>query len=245
MRLQGKTALVTGAGRRVGRAIALALAERGANLAIHFHRSREEAAQVAREANGRYGVDARIFKADLARVAPVESLARAVLRAFGDVHVLVNSASAYEKNTFGRISSEDWDKHLDANLRAPFFLSQAIGTAMKRRGEGKIVNIADWAGKRPYIDYMPYCISKAGLLCLNTALAKALAPEVQVNAVLPGPVMLPEDFTPKMREAVVRATLVKRIGTPEDVARAVVFLIEGSEFITGAELTVDGGRLIA
>lgn len=245
MRLQGKVALVTGAARRVGRTIAMSLAQRGAKLAIHYNRSREEAQRLASEARDSFGRDAKIFKADLCDVRQVERLADAVLKEFGTVHVLVNSASLYEKSVFGRTGLSDWNRHLDSNLRAPFFLSQALGPAMKKEGEGKIINIADWAAKRPYAEYIPYCISKAGLLCLNAALAKALAPEVQVNAVLPGPVLLPEAFTPKMRKAVEEATLLKRLGTPEDLAQAVLFLIEGSDFITGAELTVDGGRLIA
>ena len=245
MRLQGKVALVTGAARRVGRTIAMSLAQRGAKLAIHYHKSKEEAQRLAEEAKDSFGREAEIFKADLSEVGQVERLAESVLKEFGGVHVLVNNASTYEKNIFGRTEAADWDRHLDANLRAPFFLSQILGLEMKKAGEGKIVNIADWAGQRPYVDYIPYCVSKAGLLCLNTALAKALAPEVQVNAVMPGPVLLPESYTPKMRKAVQDATLVKRLGTPEDVAQAVLFLIESSDFITGAEITVDGGRLIA
>ena len=245
MRLQGKVALVTGAAKRVGRTIALALAQRGAKLAIHYRHSRTEAQRLADEVKDNLGREAALFKADLSDVREVQRLAQAVLKRFGKVHVLVNSASTYEKNAFGDTSRADWDGHLDVNLRAPFFLSQALGLAMKRNGEGKIINIADWSGKRPYADYIPYCVSKAGLLCLNAALAKALAPQVQVNAVLPGPVLLPAAVGPRARREIINATLVKRLGSPEDVAQAVLFLIEGSDFVTGAELAVDGGRLIA
>ncbi|HYY16400.1 MAG TPA: SDR family oxidoreductase, partial [Gammaproteobacteria bacterium] len=112
-------------------------------------------------------------------------------------------------------------------------------------GSGKIINLADWAGFRPYQDYIPYCVAKAGIIALTKALAKTLAPNIQVNAVAPGPVMLPEDFTDREREAVMRATPLKRLGSPMDVARTVVFLVEGSDFITGAIIMVDGGRLIA
>lgn len=245
MKLEGKVALVTGAAKRVGRAIAVSLAQRGAKLAIHYNHSREEAQRFAEEAKGISGQDAKIFKADLSDVRQVERMAETVLKEFGTIHVLVNSASLYQKNVFGKTKLADWDSHLNANLRGPFFLSQALGLVMKKAGEGKIVNMADWAAHRPYVDYIPYCISKAGILCLNTALAKALAPEVQVNAILPGPILLPESFTPKMRKAVEDATLLKHIGTPKDIAHAVLFLIEGSDFITGATLSVDGGRLIA
>ncbi|MBI4346429.1 MAG: SDR family oxidoreductase [Elusimicrobia bacterium] len=245
MRLQGKVALVTGAARRVGRAVALALAQRGAKLALHYHRSRAEAQRLAGEVEGSFGREAALFAADLADVRAVERLAAAVLRRFGAVHVLVNNASVYERTRLGETDRRRWDAHLDTNLRAPFFLSQAIGLAMKENGEGKIVNVADWAGRRPYADYIPYCVSKAGLLCLNAALAKALAPQVQVNAVLPGPVLLPEGFGYRARRNVIQATPLKRLGSPEDVAQAALFLIEGSDFVTGAELAVDGGRLVA
>lgn len=245
MRLQGKVALVTGAARRVGRSIAMALAQRGAKIAIHYNHSRGEAQRLADEVRDSFGREAGLFKADLADVRDTQRLAQAVVRQFKTVHVLVNNASIYERTLFGDISKFDWDAHLNVNLRAPFFLSQALGRVMKENGEGKIVNVADWAGERPYVDYIPYCVSKAGLLCLNTALAKALAPEVQVNAVLPGPVLLPENFNPKARQAVIGATLLKRLGSPEDVAQTVLFLIEGSDFVTGASITVDGGRLIA
>ncbi len=217
----------------------------GAKIAIHYNRSRSEAQRLAEEVRDSFGREAGLFKADLANVRDVQRMAQAVVKQFKTVHVLVNNASLYEKTPFGETTLADWDSHLDVNLRAPFFLSQAIGPVMKEHGEGKILNVADWAGERPYADYIPYCVSKAGLLCLNTALAKALAPEVQVNAVLPGPVLLPENFSPKARKAVIEATLLKRLGSPEDVAQAVLFLLEGSDFITGAAVTVDGGRLIA
>lgn len=245
MRLQGKVVLVTGAARRVGKAVATALAQRGARLAIHYHRSRRDAVRLADELEGGFGREAALFQADLSDVKQVQRMAQAVARRFGAVHVLINNASVYEKSAFGDTDRAEWDEHLDVNLRAPFFLSQALGPLMKENGEGKIVNIGDWAGRRPYVEYIPYCVSKAGLECLNTALAKALAPEVQVNAVLPGPVLLPESFSPRSRRNVIQATLVKRLGTPEDVAQAVLFLIEGSDFVTGTAITVDGGRLIA
>ena len=245
MKLQGKVALVTGAAKRVGRTIAMALAQRGAKIAIHYHRSRKDALRLKDEIESSYGRDADIFQADLANPRDLKKLADAVLRRFDAIHVLVNSASTYDKAMLGKTDAPEWNETMNVNLRAPFLLSQSLGLVMKKAGEGKIINLSDWAGKRPYVEYIPYCVSKAGLLCLTTAMAKALAPEVQVNAVLPGPVLLPENFTSKQREAVKNATLVQRLGSPDDVARAVLFLIEDSDFITGAELTVDGGRLIA
>src|SRR5258706_6593492 len=178
MILQGKTALVTGSARRVGRAIASALAERGADLAIHYNRSREEAQRLARDLEASHGCKTALFRADLADARQVVTLGRSVLKRFGAVQVLVNSASVYEKTPFGKTGAKDWDAHLNVNLRAPFLLSQTLGEAMKKAGEGKIINIADWAAKRPYAVYIPYCVSKACLLALNLALANALAPHV-------------------------------------------------------------------
>lgn len=243
--LQGKLALVTGAARRVGRVVAMALAQRGARLAIHYNRSRAEAQRLADEIQSSFGRETILVRADLANAVEVRRLSEGILKQHGSVHVLVNNASIYDKAAFGKTEIHDWDSHLDINLRAPFFLGQSLGSAMKKAGEGKIIHISDWAAHRPYVEYIPYCISKAGLLCLNTALAKALAPEVQVNAVLPGPVLLPDGESRRAREAARNATLLKRLGNPEDVARAILFLIEGSDFITGAALTIDGGRLIA
>ncbi|MBI5209104.1 MAG: SDR family oxidoreductase [Elusimicrobia bacterium] len=245
MRLQGKVALVTGAARRVGRSIALALGEKGARLALHYNRSKREAQRLAADIRDGFGRDVAIFKADLSDARQAARLADAVVRRFGALHALVNNASVYEVNRFGQTSPRDWDDHLDVNLRAPFFLSQAAAPRMREAGGGKIINIADWAAYRPYTDRIPYCVSKAGLIALNTALAKELAPDIQVNAILPGAVLLPDDYPPRKRAAVIRAAPLKRLGTPRDVAEAVIYLIEGGDFITGVALPVDGGRMIA
>lgn len=245
MNLRDRRVLVTGAARRVGRAIALALAERGARLAIHFNRSRDEAQGLATEIARRFGGTPVLVRAALERVPSVERMVREAARRLGGLEIVINNASAYDKTEFGRTTVSDWDRQLDTNLRAPFFVAQAAAPFLKRAGQGKIVNIADWAALRPYADYIPYCVSKAGLVCLNAALAKALAPEVQVNAILPGPVMLPDRYSARARERARKATLLKKLGSPEDIAKAVVFLVESGDFITGASLTVDGGRLIA
>jgi len=245
MKIEGKVALVTGAARRVGRALATALARRGARLAIHYNRSRAQAQALARELRESFACEAITVRAELSDVREVSAMARSVAGRFGAIHVLVNNASVYQKSIFGKTSLKDWDLHLDANLRAPFFLCQAAAPYMIREGQGKIINIADWAALRPYADYIPYCVSKAGLLCLNTALAKELAPKIQVNAIMPGPVLLPEGSTARLRRAIERATLLRRLGTPEDIAQAALFLIESGDFITGAAIPVDGGRLIA
>jgi NAD(P)-dependent dehydrogenase (short-subunit alcohol dehydrogenase family) len=245
MRLQGKAVLVTGAALRVGRAIALALGQRGARVAIHYNTSKAAAARVADELKDSFGRDSMTVKGDLSDPKQVRKMVDLVTKQFGTINVLVNNASIYEKTPFEDATLEDWDSHMDINARAPFLLAQAVAPLMKEAGEGKIINIADWAGHRPYEDWTPYCVSKAALLALNSALARELAPEIQVNAVMPGPVLPPEDATPRYRKNVIAATPLGRFGSPEDVAKAVLFLIESGDFMTGAQIAVDGGRLIS
>ncbi|MBI2881242.1 MAG: SDR family oxidoreductase [Candidatus Tectomicrobia bacterium] len=244
MNLKGKRALVTGSAVRVGRAVALRLAERGVDIAVHYNRSRERAEETAAEIRAR-GVQALTVQGDVSRAEQVEAIVSEVEAGLGPIDVLVNSASVYDRKRFEELTEEDWDRNFAVNAKAPFLLARRIGPGMKARGQGKIVNLVDWAAERPYKGYLPYCASKAALVNLTKSLALALAPEVQVNGVAPGPVLLPEDFTPEEAEAVKRAVPLKRVGSPEDVAAAVLFLIEGSDFITGAILAVDGGRLIA
>jgi NAD(P)-dependent dehydrogenase (short-subunit alcohol dehydrogenase family) len=228
----------------VGRAIALELAARGAHVAIHYHTSRSEAEATVRDIESR-GVRGLALHAELAAPAEVQALAARVEAETGGLAVLVNSASNYLRVPFDALTEAVWDASLDVNLKAPFLLSWTLGRAMRARGEGRIVNLADWAAERPYRDYLPYCVSKAGIVCLTRALAKELAPEVTVNAVAPGPVMPPDDMTAAERAAVQRATPLGRFGTPEDVARCVRFLVEEADFTTGSIYHVDGGRLIA
>ena len=186
---------------------------------------------------------AKAVKANLEDPRQIKKAVASAGNYFKKIDVLINNASIYEKNQFGKTSLKDWDRHLNINLRAPFFLAQEIVPWMKEGGQ--IINIADWAGLRPYPDFIPYCVSKAGLLCLNTALAKALAPKIRVNAILPGPILLPEGSSTRFKRAVIRATPLKRIGSPQDIVQAVAFLIESGSFVTGAQIPVDGGRLIA
>jgi pteridine reductase len=244
MELRGRWALVTGAARRVGRAIARELASRGMHVVVHYSTSEDEAQQVVRELEG-LGVQALAMRADLARAADVRTLAEAARTRTGRIAVLVNSASNYFRVPFDDLTEEVWDASLDVNLKGPFLLSWHLGRAMRARGEGRIVNIVDWAAERPYRGYLPYTVSKAGLVCLTKALAKELAPKVAVNAVAPGPVLAPEDMGDAEKQAIVRATPLGRFGSPEDVARCVRFLVEEAEFTTGAVFLVDGGRLIA
>ena len=243
MELKDKVALVTGAGRRVGRSIAEHLADRGAAAAIHYNSSAADAAKVVAGIEYRGG-RARAFKADLTSVAEIERMVAEVLEVFGRIDVLVNCASIFYRKPLEELTEHDWDVTLATNLKAPFFLSKLAGLAMRRQGAGKIVNIGDWAGIRPYNNYLPYTVSKSGLIGLTRAMAKALAPEVQVNCVALGPVMPPEDYDEAENERLRSSTLTKRLGTPEDVARAVLFMCEGTDFATGSTLMLDGGRLL-
>lgn len=177
MELKGKVALVTGAGRRVGRTIALNFASRGAAIAVHYRSSRAEAEDLVVQIT-KQGGRAQAFAADLERVAEIERMVTDVLSAMGRIDALVNSASVFYRKPLEELTEHDWDVNLNTNLKAPFFLSKFAGVAMRRRGAGKIVNIGDWAGIRPYINYLPYTVSKSGLIGLTRALAKALAPEV-------------------------------------------------------------------
>jgi pteridine reductase len=243
--LTGKTALVTGAAKRLGREIALGLAGRGANIVLHYHTSAAEARQTV-AAIRRLGVEALAVQADQTNARQVHRAVAKALQHFGDIHVLINSAAVYQKTPFDTLTEQHWDLHLEANLKGPFLFSLEVGRHMKARQlHGKIINFADWAAWRPYADYLPYCVSKAGVIALTKSLARALAPRVQVNAIAPGPVLLPPDTTPRQRRQIVAATLLKRLGSPADIVNAVLFLLEGSDFITGHTLVVDGGRLIA
>lgn len=245
MKLAGKVVLMTGAARRLGDAMARTLAERGAFLAVHYHRSRAEAQELCFRINQIHPGQAGFFRADLRDLRQIHSLVQGVRQRFGRIDVLINNASVYQKTEFGKTSLKNWEDHLNANVRAPFFLCQEVAGLMKKNGEGLIINIADCSALRPDKNFIPYCVSKAGLLCLNSALAKALAPQIRVNAVLPGPVLLPENSSRGFRNAVIRATPLKRVGSPGDIAKAVLYLIESGDFITGAQIPVDGGRLIA
>lgn len=244
MNLEGKVVLVTGAARRVGRVIALAFASRGARVAVHYNTSAAEARRLVAGIKTLSGADADIFRANLLDPDAPKKLADAVAKRFGAIDVLVNSASLYEREPFADAGPDLWDRHMAVNARAPYFLARACAPWLEKSRAGCVINIADWSAHRPYVDWGSYCASKAALLCANKVLAKALAPEIRVNAILPGPVLSPEKMGEAEKRRVAEATLLKRLGTPEAVARACVFLAE-ADYTTGAELTVDGGRLIA
>jgi pteridine reductase len=239
MEPRGRVALVTGAGRRVGRAIAVGLGARGARVAVHYNDASagaEETAGIIRAAGG----EARTFGADLSDPHAAGALVNTVADAFGAFDILVNSAGIMERHPVAEVTPEIWDRTFDINLRAGFFTSQAAATRMPAQG-GVIVNIADLAAFETWTAYVTHCVSKAGVVALTRALAHALAPRVRVNGVAPGAVLLPENFDTAFTDRLIVTTPLKHLGSPDDVVRTVIFLIE-SDYITGETVIVDGGR---
>lgn len=241
MELRGRVALVTGAGRRVGRALALALGRRGCDVAVHYHGSEAGARDTARaiEADG---VRARTFAADLTQSEAPAELAARVVAAFDRLDVLINSAAIMERTPFGETTSAHWDRILNLNLRAPYLLAQAAAPAL-RAARGAIVNIADLAAYETWPGYLPHGISKAGIVHMTRGLARVLAPDVRVNAIAPGTVLLPDEWTDAERERLDRTTPLGRQGSPDDVAEAMLYLL-AADYVTGETIIVDGGRHI-
>ncbi|HEX5386243.1 MAG TPA: SDR family oxidoreductase [Gemmatimonadales bacterium] len=242
MELRGRVALVTGAGRRLGRAIAAALAERGMQLALHHHASAAGAAALRSDIESAGGV-ADCFAADLTDAAAARALPDRVAARFGRLDVLVNSAAVMHRLRFEETSVERWNEILDLNLRAVFFCSQGAAPHLRAQ-RGRIVNLADVAGLEPWPGFAAHSISKAGVVMLTKVLALSLAPDVTVNAVAPGAVLVPEHYDAEARQQLVRTTPLARLGTPEDAVGAVLYLLEAGDFVTGTTLVVDGGRAV-
>jgi pteridine reductase len=237
--LTGRVALVTGAGKRVGRAIAVALGQQGMHVAVHYNESvggARDTAQLIEEGGG----VASLVRADLRDVTSCEQLIDAIVLEHGELHTLVNSAAEMVRTPMGEVSQEAWDDMFALNVRAPFFLSQRAAH-MLRLAHGNIVNIADIAAFETWTGYVPHGITKAAIVQMTRALAHALAPEVRVNAVAPGVVLLPDEFDETVAEHLRKTTPLGRFGTPEDVAQAVVYLLQ-ADYVTGECLCVDGGR---
>jgi pteridine reductase len=242
--LESKVALVTGAARRVGAAIARRLHEAGASIVIHYRGAEADATQLEKELNAKRAGSAVKVKGDLlAPVAP-QALVSAALQRFARLDFLVNNASAFYPTPLGEIEAGHWEELIGSNLRAPLFLAQAAAPQLALAA-GAIVNNADIHAERPLKDYLVYSVAKAGLVALTRALALELAPGVRVNAVAPGAIAWPEDgqFAPDERKRVVATTPLARTGSAEDIAQAVHFLC-GAPFVTGQVLAVDGGRSI-
>lgn len=243
MVLTDRVILITGGARRLGQSIALALAKRRARIVLSYRTSEREARATA-AALQRFGVRTLIVRADVSRAEDVQRLMERVRRTFGRLDVLINSAANFHRTPFAGLTERDWDAALDTNLKGPFLCALYASRLMRRHG-GKIINLADWSGVRPYRDYLPYCVSKAGVIALTKALAKELAPRIQVNAIAPGPVLAPPEMSRSTKARIARQVPLQRWGSPKDITNAIVFLLEGTDFMTGSTIFVDGGQLIA
>ena len=253
MQLSGKNAIVTGSAVGVGRATALALAKRGANVVVNYSRSEDEAKETVAEVE-RLGAKALLVRADVSQDKEVRAMVERAVDVFGSIHVLVNNAGTTAFVNFADLegmTEDHWDRILAVNLKGPFFCSRAAAGPMKETGEGAIVNIASVAGIRAIGSSIAYAASKAGLINLTVALARVLAPEVRVNCVAPGFIDtrwlrqgLGDAFDP-VRQMTAAQTPLGRVSTAEDIAQVVLSLIEGADFVTGQTITVDGGSGIA
>lgn len=242
--LEGKVVLVTGAGKRLGAAIARALGAEGASVVVHYHTSEEGALQTAREIETAGG-KAVTVQADLRIEADVRRLFAATREHFGRLDILVSSAGIFEHVAFEDLELEAWEQMLRTNLTSAFLCAREA-LPLLRESEGQIIHIADIAGFQCWPGYAHYCVSKAGLLMLTRCLAVELAgDDVRVNAIAPGTVLFPEDYPEEDQRRVVARIPLARAGEPDDVARTVLFLATGPTFITGQVIAVDGGRSIA
>jgi pteridine reductase len=242
MELAGRAALVTGAGRRLGRAMARALADRGMTLAIHHHAS-SAGADALRDEIVAAGGHAACFAADLTDATAAAELPRRVVAELGQLDVLVNSAAVMRRRSFEDTTPAEYDEVLDLNLRSVFFCTQGAAPAL-RAARGKVVNMADLAGLEPWPGFAAHSVAKAGVVMLTRVLAKALAPDVTVNAIAPGAVLVPEEYDRDERDRLARTTPLRRLGQPADAIAALLYLLEGGDYVTGDVLVVDGGRLL-
>jgi pteridine reductase len=243
---QNGAVLVTGAARRIGAAIARTLHAAGARVVLHCNRSREEAERLAGELNAARASSCVVVQADLLDVAALPKLVEDSTRAFGRLDGLVNNASSFYSTPFGKIGEREWQDLMGTNLRAPFFLSQAAAPRLAET-KGAIVNIVDIHAERPLANFLVYSVAKAGLAGLTRALALELGPGVRVNGVAPGAIMWPDagkHYDAAERDRILATTPLERIGSPEDVAGAVKYLLFDAPFVTGQIVAVDGGRAI-
>jgi pteridine reductase len=256
MELDGKVAIVTGGAVRLGRALALALAEQGARLVIHYGSSAGPAQETVTEIKA-MGSDALAVQADFSQSGQAPSIVERAVAHFGQVDILVNSAAIFEPGKWNDTTEANWDRHFAINLKSPFFLSQAFAkhvgperacpepcpeqSRRDSRRTGHIVNIADWRGVRPGIGHVAYTLTKAALIAMTKSLALALAPNIQVNAIAPGMILPPPGKDPSYLERQAGQIPAQRVGSPQEIAKALLFLLR-SDFVTGELIFVTGGQ---
>lgn len=241
MNIKDKVIIVTGGARRVGRTICLFLAERGGKIVINYNKSEKHAKKLLNDLNRINHRSAIAVKADVSNSDEVQNMVESTIAHFKTIDILVNNAAIFFKTQLSDISEDDWDFFMDTNLKGPFLCSQKVVKIMSDKGSGKIINIVDsFVISKETEHYIPYMVSKAGLVMLTRTLASALAPDIHVNAIAPGPVLYPDHFTEEEKKQAVENTALKRNGSPEDIAMGVIFLIE-SDYITGEVLHINGG----
>ncbi len=247
-KLNGKVALVTGAARRIGATTVRMLHQQGATVAIHYRNSKNDAEKLSYELNEIRADSCFILQAELADVVSLESMVNAVIKQSGRLDILINNASSFFPTKVGEISEDDWDNLFASNLKAPLFLSQAAAPYLDKT-QGCIVNMVDIHAERPLAEHPVYCAAKAGLLMLTKSLAKELGPKVRVNGVSPGVILWPEADgdsaeTNAEHQSLLAMTSLKREGSPDDIAKAISFLVSDAPYVTGHIIPVDGGRLL-
>jgi NAD(P)-dependent dehydrogenase (short-subunit alcohol dehydrogenase family) len=241
--LESQVALVTGAGRRVGRAIVLALARAGADVVVNFNESKAGAEATVKEIAA-LGQRALAVRADISSPKQVQSMFRAVERKFGRLDVLVNNAGIFYPARWDRLTEADWEGILGINLKGTFFCAQAAARIMQRQKSGRIINISSLGGLQAWPEYMHYCASKAGVISLTRSLAKALAPHIRVNSIAPGTILFPGEKRDAKMRRIIRSTPLQKAGRPEDIAEMVLYLATQGDFITGQVFVVDGGKSV-
>lgn len=240
MEIEGSVVVVTGGAVRLGRALALALAKQGARLAVHYNSSAGPALDVVREIE-ESGGEAVAIQADLSQPGQAPSVIRRVAAQLGQVDVLVNSAAIFGRGGWRDTTEDDWDLHFAINLKSPYFLSQAFAAHVGPERTGHVVNIADWRGARPDADHLAYSLTKAALIAMTKGLAQALAPNIQVNAIAPGLIFPPPGEDMAYLERLAATVPAQRAGSPDEVGKALVFLLQ-SDFVTGELIFVTGGQ---
>lgn len=240
-KLQGRVALVTGAGKRLGRHIALRLANEGADVAVHYGNSSVEAQEVVQQIE-KLGRRSAAFQAQLTDVAAIRNLVSQVVAHFSHLDILINSAANFLETKFAETPESTWDASLDTNLKAPFFCAQAAAPHLAKSGHGAIVNFADIGGLVGWREFIPHSISKAGIILLTRVLAKELGPAIRVNALAPGTITMPGD-PPEWQQDFIEHSALRRSGRPDEITDAILFLLT-AEFVTGHTLVIDGGRTL-
>ncbi|MGD9841895.1 MAG: pteridine reductase [Steroidobacteraceae bacterium] len=242
--LTGKVALITGGAKRLGKAVAYALHQQGAQLVIHYRNSQAGAEALVAELNALRSNSAITLRCDLLDTDALPQLITQTIQQFSRLDILVNNASSFYATPIGSITETQWNDLLGSNVKAPLFLAQAAAPHL-RATQGLILNMVDIHAQRPLPDYSVYCVAKAGLVMLTKSLARELAPDIRVNAIAPGPVLWPEQpMRPELQQEIISKTALKRQGSPDDIARAALFFAQDAPYVTGQILAIDGGRSI-